>query len=397
MIRGRGGIWLKTGVVVGVYAVAIWIVYRQLLAGTVGSVVLALVVAFIVVQSAAIALLLGGLSVAKLVASARERRMRRLEPIVRERMVTFLTADDGGEVETARAAIEQEWARSPRVVERCADDLLASIGGSERSRFSSLAEEIGLVDRWVRRARSAWVERRRRAISRLSQLDGGRGDDVLRDALRDPEPAVRIEAARALLRSEKIAEIERVFEVATREPLLVRAVLVEKLRPHAGHLAGQAIPRALDPSDPRRAAVTLEMIEAWQKSLPVPAVAPLLRHPRPEIRARALRSLPYVLVDLDTEREVRTGLSDRSDAVRIAAVRVAGKLGLETLVPELERLLHARDRRIAVGAAYALAELDEAGREALERRVRENHATASSAALEALERLRTGRLALARV
>ncbi|MBW3671116.1 MAG: hypothetical protein KY432_05515, partial [Acidobacteria bacterium] len=73
------------------------------------------------------------------------------------------------------------------------------------------------------------------------------------------------------------------------EPLLVRAILVEDLRPFALHLTDQALPKALGSGDPRAAMVALEMNEAWQKSVVAPGVVPLLRHPRPEVRARALR------------------------------------------------------------------------------------------------------------
>ncbi|HUP19941.1 MAG TPA: HEAT repeat domain-containing protein, partial [Gemmatimonadota bacterium] len=318
-----------------------------------------------------------------------------LEPAVRHALAVAMAGEARART-AARIELRRLYAGSPMAVERCASDLLAMIEGREAERLALVVDDLGLVSRWTRRARSRNPERRREALERLGRLADGRGNSTLRAALADPEPSVRIEAARGLLRSERIADIERAFLSVTGETLLVRAILVEDLRPHAARLAEHAIPRVLSSPDPHSARVALEMIEAWQKGVHAPGVSALLRHPRPELRAQALRALPYVAGEADVVRETLTGLDDPDPEVRRAAANLAGRIGLRAAVPRLARLLHARQASVAVEAAYALARIGPLGWEALEREVRGPTGSAAAAALEALERVRTERLAVVR-
>jgi HEAT repeat protein len=376
--------------VLGAYSVAICFVHLRLLDGVVTMPALSIVLAFTIVQTAAILLILATLVLAKAVKAARARFDARWVPIIRERMIAHLMGEDTtGELRDLNT-------HAPAVVERCAQELLASISGSELDRLSELAQELGLVERWRRRARRGSIESRRRAIAILGRLTGPRVNGALRDALADPEESVRLEAARALLRTDGMDDVERIFDLATREAPFLRAILVEDLRPHALTLSEQAIPRVLTAGRPEQVRVALEMIEAWQKTLPVHGVTALLRHPRPELRAQALRILPYVAADVDVERETRVALADDVAGVRIAATWVAGRLGMEAAVDELRRQLAHPDRSVAVAAAYALAEVGPRGWVALEETVRDDPGAAPPA-LEALERVRTNRLHLARV
>lgn len=390
-------IWLQTIAVLGAYTGLVWGVYDGWIAGAVDSVVLGFVLAFGAVQSTVIVGLLVGLTIYKTILGIRERRLSRDVPMVRARLIDWLTDVDPGDVAGIRGEVDELARRLPDAVERCAVELLASISGTELERLGRFLEEAGVVDRWCRGYRTRDAERRRVVVSWLARLPGERGNDVLRKALHDSEPSVRIEAARGLLEGERIADIERIFQLALEESLLVRAVLVEDLRPYAIQLAEQAVPRVLASSDPRVAMVALEMIEGWQKSLVVPEIVPLLRHPRPEVRARALRAVAYVSTAVEVEREIQAGLVDTSPDVRIAAARVAGRMGLGAAIPSLERLLHSRHPEVAVAAAYGLAELGGSGADALESAVRTNHSTGAAVALEALERVRTDRLRRARV
>jgi HEAT repeat protein len=377
--------------VLAAYALAICVVHVSLLRGVVRMPALSIVLAFTIVQTSVIVVILGGLVVSKAIVGARERFVQQWIPVVRERMIEHLLGRD------ARLALMDLTQRVPLAVERCAQDLLASISGTELDSLSELVEGLGLVDRWRRRAGRGRVESRRRAIAVLGRLSGQRVNGTLRQALQDPEESVRLEAARALLRSDGMDDVERIFEFATLETPFLRAILVEDLRPHAFTLSEQAIPRILSSGRPEQARIVLEMVEAWQKTLPVPGVVALLRHPRPEIRAQAIRVLPYVSADLDVARETRLALDDESAAVRIAATKVAGRMGMEGAVLELRRQLRHSDREVAVAAAYALAEVGPEGWNVLEATVRAEDSTAALAALEALERVRTNRLHLARV
>jgi HEAT repeat protein len=387
----QASIWLRTLAVLAAYALAVCVVHVSLLRDVIRMPALSIVLAFTIIQTSAIVMILGALVISKGRAVARERLIQQWIPVVRERMIEHLMGQN------ARAELLDLAQRVPLAVERCAEDLLASISGTELDSLSDLVEDLGLVDRWTRRAGRGRVESRRRAIALLGRLSGQRVNSVLRQALEDREESVRLEAARALLRSDGMDDVERIFEFATLETPFLRAILVEDLRAHAVTLSEQAIPRILSSGRPEQARIVLEMVEAWQKTLPVPGVAALLRHPRPEIRAQAIRVLPYVSADVDVARETRLALEDESAAVRIAATKVAGRMGMEGAVLELRRQLQHSDREVAVAAAYALAEVGMEGWNVLEAAVRAEDSTAARAALEALERVRTNRLHVARV
>lgn len=390
-VRVRISIWIQTLAVVAIYAVAICLVHMGLLGSAIRSPALSIVLAFTIVQVTAIGLLLAGLIATKHVTAVRERGVQRWIPMIRERMIAHILGDD------ARVDLRELFVRSPAAVERCAEDLLAAISGSELERMSELVQELNLVDRWRDRSRRGGIEFRRRAIANLARLTLPRVNTILREALTDPEDSIRLEASRALLRADGMDDVERIFELATRDTLFLRAILVEDLRPHALTLSEQAIPRVLGSGPPEQARVALEIIEAWQKSLPVPDVGALLRHPRAELRAQALRVLPYASADVDIAREIALALEDENTEVQIAALGVAGRLGLVAVVPALGRQLRHADRRVAVAAAYALADIGPQGWTTLESVIREGDADAAPPALEALERVRTNRLHLARV
>jgi len=384
----RARVWTPTIAVLVAYGLAVAVVREAWFAESVPHAVVSTLLALAAVHLAVIALVLGVLVVRKARRSSRGRKVGRVEPLARVLVARHL----GGRDE--RDELVRVGDREPEAVERVVADLLGSISGSELRRLAELAEDLGLIDRWRREFRGGSVEVRRRMVDRLGRL-GGRREAVLHEALDDAHPSVRIEAARTLIRGGTPAEVERVFELATVECLLVRAALVGNLRPHAIALGEQAIPRVLASARPKRIEVALEMIEAWGKSVPMPGIGALLRHPRPGVRARAIRILPYVVAaDIDREREVLLALDDVDREPRIAAAAMAGRLRVERAVPTLLEHLHDPHRSVAVAAAHALAEVGPEGWTALERVARPDGGRAGSAALEALDRVRTSRLHL---
>lgn len=381
-------VWIPTIAVLAAYGLTVVAVRAAWFAEAVPHAVPSTVLALAVVHLAVIALVLGALVVRKAWRSSRERRIARIQPLARVLVAHHLGGLD------ERDELIRLCDREPEAVERVVADLLGSISGTELRRLAELADGLGLVDRWRREFGRGSVEVRRRMVDRLGRL-GARREAVLHEALDDAHPSVRIEAARALIHGGTPAQVERVFELATVECLLVRAVLVGDLRPHATALGEQAIPRVLASARPERIEVALEMIEAWGKSVPMPGIGTLLRHPRPGIRAHAIRILPYVVAaDIDRAREVLLALDDDDREPRIAAAAMAGRLRIERAVPALLEHLHDPDREVAVAAAHALAEVGPEGWTALERAARPDGGRAGSAALEALDRSRTSRLHL---
>jgi len=267
----------------------------------------------------------------------------------------------------------------------------------QRDRLSHLAVELGVVTRWERQYRSRRVATRRTAIVYLGQLSGGEGVPVLLAAIDDPEPEIRLDAARNILRSgRRRSDVETVFAFAIRAPLLARAILADELRSHALILSERAIPDRLRSGDRNQILVVLEMIDAWGRALPLPDVVTLLHDVDCDVRARALRALPFVAGAGDLAGDIVDRLSDDEPRVRGAAAFAAGRLAVESADARLANCLRDPHSEVALAAGFALAELGQIGIGTLEREIVSPCRPAAVAALEALERVKIGRCDYAR-
>ncbi|HSN67716.1 MAG TPA: HEAT repeat domain-containing protein, partial [Thermoanaerobaculia bacterium] len=90
-------------------------------------------------------------------------------------------------------------------------------------------------------------------------------------------------------------------------------------------------------------------------------------------------------------RAIGGALDDPESAVRAAAARAAGSLGLEELAPTLDLLIADPDPDVSLSAAFALAALPQ-GVSLLTRRSTGAARTAAAHAFEALEKRNLGRL-----
>lgn len=223
----------------------------------------------------------------------------------------------------------------------------------------------------------------------MGLLDLPANHDIFEVLLRDHDVFVRIEALRALARIAEPEELLELFEFAAGESPMVQALMSDALRPAAPTLCEAAIACITEWKDPGRIAAALEMIRAWQLSLPLP-LGPLLEHPQAQVRARAFALLPYAAGLEPMEESVIRGLGDPDPAVRVAAAEVAGKLKVDAAVPLLAAMVREVGPEVARAAAFALAGLGPRGARELEAEIVRGAAGASQA-LEALEKLRVGR------
>lgn len=345
---------------------------------------LSLVVAFALVQLAAIVMLLLALLLRKLHRELRERRIDLVRPEVFECLASHSAGSD------QRAEIGRLARLHMDVVESCLAEMLPSITGSGRAPLSELAIELGLVRRWQAGCRSHDDRRRAESVAKLGQIDDGTARRTLVIALGDRSNAVRLEAARVLLRSAGTSQLERIFAFALAQPLFVRAILIEELRPHALTLCATAVQDGLRSRDVRRVVRTLEVIAAWHKALPVAGLDRLLDHANVQVRSHALAILPYVCGADDFDAAIIAALGEASPEVQAAAAFAAGQLTIDAALPQLEQLLHSPDEQPARAAATALAIIP-AGQAVLERAVLSTNRSAAAVALESLERARTGR------
>jgi len=258
-----------------------------------------------------------------------------------------------------------------------------------------LALELGLVHEWCDEARSTDQVRRRAALERLAFVcfyepcRRVAGDLVVR-ALQDPDRAVALLAARAIIHSADLHEIEQVFEVAVSEDVLARISLNGDLRRHAVPLCERAVPAALASKDRNRVRATLGTLAAWERAIPLANLEEFLRSQDRSTRLEAIRLAPFVSVTPGIRTAMVEAVSDDDPEISIAAAVSAARLRLEESLPFLPAVLRIAPGEVARAATIELAGMGAGGRQVLEELRDESNAVTASAAREALAIARRG-------
>ncbi|MDX6645819.1 MAG: hypothetical protein QOK40_1546, partial [Miltoncostaeaceae bacterium] len=114
-------------------------------------------------------------------------RRRRLLDRTRAAVLESLDGTPAGAAATSLGRLPQDL----RI--RVLGELAANLGGAGREQLTALAREVGLLDAAEALCRSRRWWRRLRGVRLLTMLGGG--ESVVPPLLRDPEPAVRAQAA----------------------------------------------------------------------------------------------------------------------------------------------------------------------------------------------------------
>jgi hypothetical protein len=216
------------------------------------------------------------------------------------------------------------------------------------------------------------------------------GDTLIRSTLHDRHPAIRTEAARALLVVGEPQTVDQVFRSVLLESALMRVLLSSPLKRHARYLLANTIPSVLAESRSPQATNCLEILAVWKLAIPALAIGPLLGQHRDGIVLSILIALlPYVTTEDSIEGHLLSALDSTDLEVQCAAARATGQLKLSRLMPELVRLLN-QNARLAFVSATALAQMGAAGEQLLERIIAGPDRKAAAAAMEALETLTVG-------
>jgi HEAT repeat protein len=225
----------------------------------------------------------------------------------------------------------------------------------------------------------------------MGQLDSIEVGDVLLKALDDGEAAVRGEAYRALIRAAEPELLTKVFSSITGESLLIRALLVDDLQPHALFFVKEVLPEIVVSGDTNKIIATFELLAAWKKVLPLPNIFPLLDHPQAEVRAQSLRALSYTSAGEELEERIIKAFRDPDKTVKLAAAYAAARLKVAHALDELERCLQDGSEEVRRASAYALAQIGAPGLGVLEREMLSTNRYVATTALEMLERINIDR------
>lgn len=268
-----------------------------------------------------------------------------------------------------------------------------TVAGSARDRLCELSLDLSLVHDWCQDAHSKNVAERRAAFSRLSfvcsyepcrQVAG----DLLLQALDDPDDEIQLAASRALVQSGGGEEVERVFAHTIAQNLLVRILLTEDLRRHAEPLCRRAIPEALESRDVPRIRAALQMILAWERSLPMAGTDRLLESEDRQIRILALQLVPLVPDEVEVQKGIIRALADPDPEIASYGAKAAGRLRLESAIANLARCLRGEQPDVARLAAAALAGMPIRGWPALQELASNPNPMTAQLAGEALARAR---------
>ena len=365
-ILPRVTIVLQATFVLAALVYGTWLIHIHFLYARISQPSLSLAIAFLCMQSLAIALQLGISFSIKRRGESIEERARRTQPVVREHLAAHLSGLD-------RAPQLLKLCRFHRdQVEVCLVEALGAIQGYHHDRISALADSLALPDVWKKRLSSRHAHRRKEAVEFLGLL--GRSDlrPTFEQCLSDPDVLVQAAASHSLLALEE-PDTVRLFQLAIKGSLLLRAMVAGDLRKHSATILRHGLPEslvepggALVETEGASIATGLDVVESWGKSLHLPEVALLTMHASREVRVAAIRSLAFVEATGDTDSLILAALEDPDSEIRVAAMQACLQRRLRPAIPSLERQLHAGNEACARAACNALAGMGHEGWKILE-------------------------------
>ena len=249
-----------------------------------------------------------------------------------------------------------------------------TLKGVEGSRVAQIVDRYGLGERFARKVRAPKVSTRLEAVEALAQARIPAALPDLISLIADPEPVVRVAAARAGVRTLSAvpagpdrdagaADLIHALEIND----LPRGVIEEILllgEDAAPQLVGELLLRLDVPVASLKAG--LDAAGRLQLFSFTDELIRFVDHADPEIRAaafRAFRSIGYL--PPEAEPAVVAALDDPVEFVRIHASRAARLLDVETALPILWRVLGDPSWWVRRAAARSLVSLGDAGRREL--------------------------------
>lgn len=259
----------------------------------------------------------------------------------------------------------QPWQR--RLLSRILRDLIAGTRGSDRARCIALLETTGIRRDAARAVHNRAAPARQEAVEVLSHFDDAGALAAVRAALEDRDDAVRLVAARALVKRDRAESLRLLLErlrLSPGDPPLAVADLLDDLSPALQREAiALLVEGSLPPEWTRLVALALarcQVLDAFD------AIAALRGAREARLRAACWVALER-LGDPRAGAFLAEGLADPDADVRQTATSCAAGVGGAETVPALERLLRSEDWWERHRAATALLALGPTGVGAVDR------------------------------
>jgi HEAT repeat protein len=306
----------------------------------------------------------------------RRARRRVLEPRVLEYA--------HGEDVSIFPALGGTVSRSDRiVVEIILLDHASRVRGIARERLCRALDELGYVDRFLKRLQSARWWRRAEAAENLGLAGATRATPQLTAALADDVPEVRLRAAKALGeiggRAAVLPLVGALSEPNRWSTIRIADILTDMGNEVVGELI-DAFPKLNDHAK-------LAALDILGRIHPIPAVPWLLSRlddPGSDVRSRAAHALGEIGA-VDAAPALRQSLADPSWSVRAMAAKALGRIRDVEAIPGLCAALRDREWWVRANAAEALRLAGPKGIEALEDMLLDDDAFAKHQACLMLE------------
>jgi HEAT repeat protein len=385
---------LKSATVIAASAFLVWLTFERVTSPRVFAADLAWTLAIAIVLGGGLALLLLSVMILRYRDARRVARAVRVSPAIEEAISSALALNSGPGLVDAKRQLGHWLEQYPSETSECFRHTLLLLKGQSSGKLIELARGIGLRQVWQKVYERGDSRKRIEIVRCLAYVSGKSGSELLAEALVDPEPDVRIEAARTLAEIGVGDDVLAVYEFSRSQSVMVKAILAEDLRSNVWLLEKEVVARDLTSGDEARVRHGLEMLKAWRTPLAV-SLDRTLEHDDRGIRLAGLALLDLIHVSDTTPDLVRRNLDNESGAVVEAAALAAGKLHLTGLTPDLIRLLSSTSASVCRSAARALSVMGQHG--PLEDKIRTGGAPGAEAALEAVQMAHTGRREYVRV
>lgn len=303
--------------------------------------------AFAIVASNAVVLLIAGLAVSKI----QRRRREALETRRKQAILDLLTS---GAPVSEVAAFADRW---PRQMVDLADQTLAFLEGSARQRISQVARSVSCQQLLLTAVKSGTPKEAARALRVLGELDAEEGWAAISRALDDESETVRIAAKRVVLmkgnRGMKRVILRRLPEMVLWE----RVLMFHSLELDA-EVVEQYLEEALASPESAQRIAALEMIHSRRRVFLRKVSAEIATSPESEVRIKFFKALPFLAIDAETALVLKRGLTDGDWRVRAMSAQACAYFRPAGLVDDLLAMCgvhsHAAEARHAAGALAAL-------------------------------------------
>jgi HEAT repeat protein len=289
-----------------------------------------------------------------------KRQYRRIEPALEN----FILTDEDQPELLALRPWQRDFFLSKLIIER-----MVLLRGAGREQLVRLAEELGLVDRYLHALKSRRRWHRARAAENLGYFGGERAVIPLGTLLSDDDETIRAVAARALARIGSEEAVRLLARTLDDPSELTRLRVAENLE-RVGHPAVGALVNLLEDTafstDQFHGQVMAARVLGNLRAAEAREV--LLRAVResPESDTRAQATL--ALGKIGDPEDIPTLLEsthDESWPVRAQAANALGMIGEVATVPVLKKMASDSEWWVRVNATKALANIGPEGEKAL--------------------------------